>query len=189
MGIILHVISGLAKRTKLLPIKKLNIRPTLGHIKEAIFNIIMFGVKDCVFLDLFSGTGAIGLEALSRGSSRVVFVEKNLECIDLIKKNLEVTKLNRLNRSEIIHGDALEIIKNLAHKKIFFDIIFVDPPYYKKIACSILEVLSKNNILSENGIIICETGLETLSEIEIFDFFRCERYGKTKINFIRRRKN
>lgn len=185
----MHVISGLAKRTKLMPIKKLNIRPTLGHIKEAIFNIIMFDVKDCVFLDLFSGTGSIGIEALSRGSSKVVFVEKNLECVNLIKKNLAVTKLNKLNRSEVIHGNALEVIKNLVHKKIFFDIIFMDPPYYKKIAHNVLEILSENNILSENGIIICETGLEILPEIKVFDFFRCERYGKTKINFIRRKKN
>ena len=120
----MKVISGLAKGHKLFSIDKLSIRPTLGHVKESIFNMIMFRIENCFFLDLCSGSGAIGIEALSRGSKKVFFVEKNMACVKLIKKNLGITKLDKHNHFKIICGDAREVVKNLAHQKIFFDIIF-----------------------------------------------------------------
>ena len=97
----MKVIAGLAKGHKLFSINKLNIRPTLAQVKESIFNIIMLKIKDCFFLDLCSGSGAIGIEALSRGSKKVFFVEKNITCVKLIKKNLEVTKLDKHNNFKI----------------------------------------------------------------------------------------
>ncbi|MBQ9491556.1 MAG: 16S rRNA (guanine(966)-N(2))-methyltransferase RsmD [Firmicutes bacterium] len=185
----MKVISGLVKGHKLYPIDKLNIRPTLGHIKESIFNMIMFRVENCFFLDLCSGSGAIGIEALSRGSKKVFFVEKNMACVKLIKKNLEITKLDKRNNFKIICGDAREVVKGLAQQKIFFDIIFLDPPYYKNISQEILIIIGEKNLLREDGIIICETGIdEDLPDINTFDFYRYKKYGNCKINFIRRKK-
>ena len=185
----MKVIAGLAKGHKLFSINKLNIRPTLAQVKESIFNIIMLKIKDCFFLDVCSGSGAIGIEALSRGSKKVFFVEKNITCVKLIKKNLEVTKLDKHNNFKIICGDAKEIVKNFVHQKIFFDIIFLDPPYYQNISQEILMIIGEKNLLRENGIVICETGLdEDLPDIDFFDFYRCKKYSNCKINFIRRKK-
>ena len=184
----MKVIAGLAKGHKLVQINKLNIRPTLAQVKESIFNMIMSRVEDCFFLDLCSGSGAIGIEALSRGSQKVFFVEKNIACIKLIKKNLATTKLDKHNNFKIICGDAREVVKNLVHQKIFFDIIFLDPPYCQNISQEILMIIGEENLLRENGIIICETGLdEDFPDIDSFDFYRCKKYGNCKINFIRRK--
>lgn len=186
----MRVIAGEARGRNLKsPDKKLNVRPTISQIKEAIFNIIMPDIKDSVFLDLFSGSGSIGIEALSRGSKKVFFVEKNLACVKIIKKNLELTRLDLLNnKSKVILGDARNVIKDLYKNNILFDIIFMDPPYYKNLAQESLMLLSEYNLLNKNGFIICETGSkEILPDIESFDLFKSRYYTNTHINFLARK--
>ena len=106
-------------------VKGMDVRPTTDRTKETLFNIIQFRVPGCRFLDLFAGTGAIGIEALSRGADYACFVEKDRRIRNLVEENLQFTKL--IDRSRIINGDALSVLPQLERERPF-DIIFMDPP-------------------------------------------------------------
>jgi 16S rRNA (guanine966-N2)-methyltransferase len=182
----LKVISGLVGGHKLkTPDKKnLSVRPTVARVRESIFNSINFNLKDSFFLDLFSGTGAIGIEALSRGANKVFFVEKNKLCVDIIKKNLETTKL--ISKAKIFCCEVNFAIKKIFEQQIFFDFIFMDPPYNKNYTQETLNLLSKFNLLNENGIIICETNYkENIFLDQKFDFFKTKIYNKVAVRFIK----
>lgn len=178
------VIAGSAHGHNLKSPNGLDVRPTVARIKESIFNSIMPKLEGCFFLDLYSGSGAIGIEALSRGSQKTFFVEKNKMCVQIIKKNLELTKLN--DRSKIICGDCRDILKKIWEQQILFDIIFMDPPYYKNLVSETLKILSRYKLLKDDGIIICETySKEILPSITQFDFFKYKRYNTTTISYIK----
>lgn len=184
----MRVISGSAKGKKLNTIKGIETRPTLDRVKEALFNIIQFNIKEKVVLDLFSGSGALGIEALSRGAKKAVFCDTSLDAVKIIEQNLNATKL--INKSAIINKDYLDALKELGEKNNKFDLIFLDPPYKSDYGIISIDSIIKNNLLKEDGIIIFETDDKTKideiknnKEIEVYDV---RKYGIVLIIFIRK---
>ena len=154
----MRVIAGSAKRLQLKTVEGMDTRPTTDRIKETLFNMISAYLADSNFLDLFSGSGAIGIEALSRGAACAVFVEQSKKAMECIKENLRYTKL--ADKAEVYETDVLNALNRLEGKKTF-DYIFMDPPYNQLHEKRVLEYLSNSTLLSADGIIIVEASLET----------------------------
>ncbi len=155
----MRVIAGKARRILLKTMDGLDTRPTTDRIKETLFNIINTRLADCDFLDLFSGSGAIGIEALSRGAKSAVFVENNKAAVTCIRTNLKNTNLN--SAAEILQLDAVASIRALELQGKVFDVVFMDPPYNQLIEKTVLELLQNSSIIYCNTIIIVEASLET----------------------------
>ena len=164
----MRVIAGSAKRLQLKTVEGMDTRPTTDRIKETLFNMISEYLADSNFLDLFSGSGAIGIEALSRGAAHAVFVEQSKKAMECIIDNLKYTRL--YDRAETYETDVLNALSRLEGKKTF-DYIFMDPPYNRFYEKRVLEYLSNSTLLSQDGIIIVEASLETdLSYVEELGF-------------------
>ena len=182
----MRIISGKARGTILYTLEGNETRPTLDRIKESLFNIIQARIKDSVVLDLFAGSGALGIEMLSRGASKAFFCDKSKQAIAIIKKNLEKTKLKE--QSEVINADYANTIKNLKDK---FDIIFIDPPYVQNIAVDAVERIIEADFLKEDGLIILETDneqreLNQLKKINV-NVKDLRSYGRVKLIFLNRK--
>lgn len=152
----MRVISGSARSLRLKTIEGNGTRPTTDRIKETLFNMINDRMYDCRFLDLFSGSGAIGIEALSRGAREAVFVENNKKAVSCIKENLKFTKL--IDRAQIIERNAESAVAGLSGR---FDVIFMDPPYDNEYEKKMLELISKSDIADSDTLIIVEASLDT----------------------------
>ncbi len=184
----MRVISGKSRGKKLVSLEGDNTRPTLDRVKEALFNIIQFDIQNAVVLDLFAGTGALGVEALSRGAKEAIFCDKAPEAIKVIKQN--VTNTNNLDKSTILNKDYNEILENISKQNKKLDIVFLDPPYKTNLAVDALQKIINKNILTEDGIVIIETDdinkekeiLKT-EKVEIFDK---RKYGSVWLIFIRK---
>ena len=155
----MRVIAGTARRIQLKTPKGMETRPTTDRIKETLFNMLQPYICECSFLDLFSGSGAIGIEALSRGADRVVFLEQKDEPACCIKENLKNTRLD--DRAELIKADVFIGLKQLEAKKENFDIVFMDPPYNCNLEKMVLEYLSHSDLVNEDTMIIFEASLDT----------------------------
>ena len=155
----MRVIAGAAKGHRLETIEGLATRPTTDRIKETLFNIIAFDLPECSFLDLFSGSGAIGIEALSRGAKNAVFVEDAAECQQIILKNLQHTKL--LEKASVRKTDVLSALDQLALEGRVFDIIFMDPPYASEYYGAVLEKILEKGLLQKDGYIITERSAQS----------------------------
>lgn len=155
----MRVIAGSAKSLQLKTVKGLDTRPTTDRIKETLFNILQNDIMECYFLDLYSGSGAIGIEALSRGARFATFVEKNKEAVKCIKDNLKFTKLS--NKSEVLETSVESAILKLKNKNIVYDVVFMDPPYNNEYEKNSLISLADSKIIDENTLIIIEASLET----------------------------
>lgn len=153
----MRVIAGSAKRIQLKTIKGLETRPTTDRIKETLFNMIAPWIGGCSFLDLFAGSGGIGIEALSRGAEEAVFVEKNRAAVSVIRENLKVTRLEE--HAEVIQADVSAGLHRLSGRQ--FDYIFMDPPYQGKFENSTLKLIGELGLLRDDGMIIVEAALET----------------------------
>ncbi len=154
----MRVIAGSARRIQLKTIEGLDTRPTTDRIKETLFNMISEYLADSAFLDLFSGSGGIGIEALSRGAASAVFVERSRKAMSCIQENLKATRL--ADRAETYETDVITALKRMEyHKK--FDYIFMDPPYNQLLEKKVLEYLGSSDLLSEDALIIVEASLET----------------------------
>ena len=156
---IMRVIAGSARRLKLETVPGLETRPTTDRIKETLFNMIGHGMPEAVFLDLFSGSGAIGIEALSRGASQCYFVEQNPKAISCIKGNLEHTNL--MQGGVVLAEDVFFALTKLHTQGIKFDYIFMDPPYGQLLERRVLEQLKEKSIIKEDVLIIIEADLQT----------------------------
>lgn len=154
----MRVIAGSAKRIQLKTIEGLDTRPTTDRIKETLFNMIAEYLADSNFLDLFSGSGAIGIEALSRGAARAVFVEQNKKAMNCIRENLKATKL--ADHAELYETEVINALSRMEHR-YKFDYIFMDPPYNQLLEKKVLEYLSISDLLSDDALIIVEASLET----------------------------
>lgn len=185
----MRVISGIARGTKLNSIDSLDTRPTLDRVKESLFNIINSKIKDSIVLDLFAGSGAIGIEFISRGCKKAYFCEKSHIATKMIYKNLEKTRF--LDKSELMEQDYLKCLNQLNEKNVKLDIVFLDPPYKDNIAVKAVKNIIKFDLLKQNGIIIIETDekerelkeLENL-EIEVYDL---RKYGRVNLIFLSRK--
>lgn len=169
----MRVIAGSARRLQLKTLDGMGTRPTTDRIKETLFNMIADGLYGCLFLDLFAGSGGIGIEALSRGAKMAVFVEKNPKAMAYVKENLTHTKLSE--KAETMQADALSALTRLDGRFIF-DYIYMDPPYGKELERRALEYLADSKLLSEEGVIIIEASLGT-----DFDYVKELGYSIIKI--------
>lgn len=183
----LRVISGSAKGLHLKTLEGLDTRPTTDRVKENLFNIIAPYIAGSKVLDLFSGTGSLGIEALSRGAESAVFSDQNQKCIDIIKKNLQFTKFT--DKSEVFWGEAKLILKKLSQQAKKFDIIFLDPPYRNEIVPAILHELEVGNILEDRVLIVAETDIndELPDETGTLIVSKKQIYGKTRLTFYKRK--
>lgn len=181
----MRVIAGTAKRLQLKKVKGDNTRPTTDRIKETLFNMLQNDIEGCRFLDLFSGSGAIGIEALSRGAKEAVFVENNKEAINCIKENLIFTKL--VNSGIVMSYDVMTAISMLEGRNAKFDIVFMDPPYNKEIEKEVLDRLKQSEIIDSDTMIIVEASLNTsfsyLRDMG-YELFKEKKYKTNKHMFI-----
>lgn len=154
----MRVIAGSARRTPLKTLEGMDTRPTTDRIKETLFNMLQYDLADCCFLDLFAGSGAIGIEALSRGAEMCVFVEQNARAVACIRDNLKATHLE--DRAIVMNCDALTALKRL-EGKYRFDFIFMDPPYNHLLERQMLEYLTGSGLIDKQSTMIIEASLET----------------------------
>lgn len=187
-GLCMRVISGKSRGKKLVSLEGDNTRPTLDRVKEALFNIIQFKVQDAVVLDLFAGTGALGIEALSRGAKEAIFCDKVPDAIKIIKQN--VSNTNNLDKATIINKDYKDVLENISKQNKKIDIVFLDPPYKTNLAIDSLQKIIMSNLLTEDGIIIIETDdinrEQEILKIEKAEIFDKRRYGSVWLIFIRK---
>lgn len=155
------------------------IRPTSDKVRESLFNILQLKVPNAKFLDLFCGTGAMGIEALSRGAKKVVFNDFSRESLTLLKKNLEKVKVEE--DYEIVNFDAVNFLRNTTQK---FDVIFLDPPYKSELKNKCLPFI--NGALNDGGIAILEDEIEFKGEIEGLVEYDKRKYGRVHLTFFKK---
>ena len=179
----MRVITGKARGVALKTPEGLTTRPTADRVKEALFSIINFDIPDAEVLDLFGGTGQLGIEAISRGAKSAVFVDAGEKACALIKENLRRTKLE--GQGSVVRSDYLQYLSHCREK---FSIVFLDPPYAEEFLENSLKKLSEIDILKSNGIIVCERPLGKELPWEIPGFTRSKdyKYGKTLLTLYRK---
>jgi 16S rRNA (guanine966-N2)-methyltransferase len=180
----MRIITGSAKGTKLKAPRGLDTRPTADRVKESVFNILGDIVIAAQVLDIFAGTGNLGLEALSRGAKTAVFIDNNTESIDIIKENASHTKLGE--HSQVYKSDVLKALDRLEQNNQSFDLIFCDPPYNKGLIHAVLQKINNHSILKTNGVLVMEHSKheKIADEWETLQLKRVERYGETLISFL-----
>lgn len=178
----MRVITGEARGRRLVALEGDEVRPTTDRVKEGLFNIIQFDLEGASVLDLFSGSGQLGIEALSRGAKHCVFVDSSNKSIEVTKENLKSVGFTK--RASVFCGDARSYI---SLSRDVFDVALLDPPYNKNILPEILPVVASK--MSDNGVIICESSLnEELPQCAgEFDLFREYKYGKIKLTVYRKK--
>jgi len=172
----MRVITGTARGRRLKTPEGMDIRPTTDNVKESVFNILQFDIEGRRVLDLFAGTGQLGIECLSRGAREVVFIDQSRDAVKIVKDNLKACGFS----APVLQQDAISYLNSCGK----FDLIFVDPPYDAGLYKTVLEKINSIDILSEGGIILCESRRETnMPEMQAPYFKRKEyRYGKVKLS-------
>lgn len=178
----MRVITGSARGRRLTTPVGLDTRPTSDMTKEAVFSILQNEVENSDMLDLFAGSGQMGIEALSRGAKSATFIDSDQKAIAAVKENLKACGL--MDRSKVAMMDSLSYIKNTNSK---FDIVFLDPPYNQKLIDAVLPYVA--NCMKEGGVILCETEKQEVLPTEAGNYFMAKeyRYGKAKITMYRRK--
>lgn len=184
----MRIIGGRAKGTKLYTLEGENTRPTLNRVREALFNILQLKLQDSIFLDLFSGSGACGIEAVSRGAKKAILCDKSRQAFEIIKKNVE--KTHTQEQIELYHMTFEELLKTKIREKL--DIIFIDPPYNTNFAYEAVKIILENNLMNENSMIIIETDQEKrvkeqLKKIEI-EIMDERKYGRAHLIFLNQKR-
>ena len=186
----MRVIAGSRRHLVLKTVPGMAVRPTQDRTKETLFNILTPYLADCRFLDLFSGSGAIGIEALSRGAKDVVLVEQSTESLTCIKENLKTTRLTE--EARLLAMDVFRAIPQLEAEGKAFDIIFMDPPYDNELERRALEQLADSCLVNEDTLIVVEASLQTdfsyLNEIGM-EVFREKKYKNNQHVFIQTLEN
>lgn len=184
----MRIIGGTAKGTKLYTLEGQNTRPTLDRVKESLFNIIQDKIKNATILDLFSGSGALALESLSRGAKYSYLCDNSINAFKIIQQNIEKTHLKE--KTKLFKCDYKKVIKMLPENEV--DIVFIDPPYELNLAVNSVKLILENNILKNDGIIVIETDklereisqIEKMQNIIIYDL---RKYGRIKLLFLNRK--
>ncbi|MBS7008222.1 MAG: 16S rRNA (guanine(966)-N(2))-methyltransferase RsmD [Anaerostipes sp.] len=176
----MRVISGKARSLRLKTLEGMDTRPTQDRIKETLFNMIQHEVAGKSFLDLFAGSGAIGIEALSRGCGHAVFVENNKKAAGCIRENLIHTKL--AENAQVLVTDVLSALRKLETEGRTFDYIFMDPPYNKGMEEAVLRELDHSSVCGEQTFVIVESSLQTELEDRMFDHLKICKIKEYKTN-------
>lgn len=182
----MRVISGKARGKKLISLEGINTRPTLDRVKESLFNIIQRDIPNCIFLDLFSGSGAIGLEAVSRGAKKAILCDKSKDAINIIKKNIEKTHLKE--QVELYQLPFEKLLNDKINEKI--DIVYIDPPYKTDFVYNAIKIILDKNLIDEDSIVIIETDEEEriVQQIERLniEITNQRKYGRAHLIFVRK---
>lgn len=188
----MRVVTGAAKGRKLKGPKTPGTRPIIDRVKTALFDILAWRVEDIRFLDLFAGTGGVGIEALSRGATQATFIEMSLPIVKLIRENLQITELSE--HAEVLHMDSFKFLQNYAagtsNVERVYDMIYVAPPQYQEMAARALGMLDTSPLLAEQGMVIVQihpkerpgVAAVALSRLVLTDE---RRYGSTLLMFYR----
>ena len=182
----MRVITGSARGCRLKELEGMETRPTTDRVKEGLFNIIQFDIEGRKVLDLFAGTGQLGIECLSRGAASAVFVDRRADAVKLVRENLKATRLS--DKARVVSGDSMEFLKSLREK---FDLIFLDPPYEAGLLEAAIAHIAKFDILSPHGIIVAEhpAGRVLPALTAPYRLRRTYRYGKIALSVYRRSGN
>ena len=175
----MRVITGIARGRKLKELPGLETRPTTDKVKESVFNIVQFDIEGRQVLDLFAGTGQMGIEALSRGAASCDFVDHDKTAQSVARKNIDACRVS--DRARLTGGDFGAFVSRCAKGQ--YDLIFLDPPYGGKILKEALSAIERFDILSETGIIVCESAAEDTVETGLRKG-REYRYGAIKITIV-----
>lgn len=180
----MRVITGTARGMQLSTLEGMDVRPTTDKVKESLFNILQWDIEGRRVLDLFAGSGQLGIEALSRGAEHATFVDRSPKAADIVRKNLTHTKL--ADRADVYREEAGTF---LLKTRETFDIAFLDPPYGKGLVSAVLPELVLH--MSDYGIIICETSREENLLETVGDFFAAKQYnyGKIKLTLYRKKED
>lgn len=181
----MRIVSGKLKG-RIIPNKKIEgTRPTMDRVKESLFAMIQDYIEESVFVDLFAGSGSIGIEAISNGAKKCYFVDKNYLCIEQIKQ--AIRKFDIGAYAVVIKSDYKAVLKKWKEENIHFDILFLDPPYKLNCYEEILAFVIKNDMLNENGLVICEYSHILLKEeYEYLKLFKTKKYSDKSINIYRK---
>ncbi len=177
----MRVIAGVAKGRKLKSPRTAETRPILDRVKVALFDLLGETVIDAVFLDLFAGTGSVGIEALSRGARKAVFVEISPEAIKVIKENLQITGL--ADRAQVVRKDVFKYIEQLGDEK--FDIIYIAPPQWKGLIPPTLQAVDSKRMLSERGLAVTQQHPKESVPVQLnnLELVMERKYGDTLLSF------
>jgi 16S rRNA (guanine966-N2)-methyltransferase len=179
----MRIISGSARGRKLLSPVGMGTRPTLDRIKESIFNIIQERTRNAVVVDMFSGTGSLGLEAASRGAEMCYLIDMGDTTFEMLKKNVDNLKFN--DKCKCLKGDTYKYMQQFSKEGIVFDLIFIDPPYAKDMIPPAIEIIAENRLLKEDGLIVCK--IDSSEEIydgnTIIHISDLRKYGNTTVLF------
>jgi len=178
----MRVIAGTAKGKQLKMVPGEGTRPVSDRVKEAAFNILTYDTPDSRFLDLFAGTGAVGIEALSRGAAHATFVEKAAQAVRVVRENLRATGLTA--QATVIHGDAFEFLRKTDQQ---FDIIYIAPPQYLGLWAKAMRALDERPILSAEGVIVVQIFPKEFEPLDLQHYTLTDRrtYGSTMLCFYR----
>ena len=178
----MRVVAGIARGRKLLTRDSEETKPTLDRVKEAMFSMLTPYLNGARVLDLFSGSGALGIEALSRGAAHCIFCDKSKECCDIIKKNLESTGLG--DQATVLQGDYTGLLKRLKQREETFDLILLDPPYNKGFEQETMKLLSWYGLCESGTIALCEHAFEDKMPEQNGTFYRIKekKYGTVGVS-------
>ena len=177
----MKVISGILKGRNIEGYNIDGTRPTMDRVKESLFATIQNNIKDSVVLDLFAGSGQLGIEAISNGAKLCYFIDNNKEVIKVLNKN--ISNLNIKSNSKVILSDWKKSLNEFANQKLKFDLIFVDPPYDYNVYEKILDKVSNLNLLNENGLIILEhSNLKFKDTYNNLTLYKEKKYGNKSVN-------
>lgn len=179
----MRVITGSARGRRLSELSGKDTRPTTDRVKEGLFNVIQFDIEGRRVLDLFAGTGQLGIECLSRGAAHCTFVDQRKDAVALIRENLKTTRLEE--RARVVQGEALSFLQRTTEQ---YHLIFLDPPYDSNLLNSTIKTIAGIDILAGNGIIICESRADQeLPELPLpFQKSKDYRYGRIKVTLYRK---
>ena len=175
----MKVISGFLKGRKILGYDIDGTRPTMDRVKESLFASIQFDIENSVVLDLFAGSGNLGIEAISNGSDKVYFNDLSKEAIKVINKN--IAEFDITDKSIVLNLDYRKCLEHLFKNGVKFDIVFLDPPYKLKVINEIIEYILENNMLLDSGLIICEMSDNYLNDYEELEVRKQKRYGDKEV--------
>ncbi|WP_308527127.1 16S rRNA (guanine(966)-N(2))-methyltransferase RsmD [uncultured Oscillibacter sp.] len=177
----MRVITGTARGRRLKELEGMETRPTTDRVKEGLFSAIQFEIEGRKVLDLFAGTGQLGIECLSRGAASAVFVDRRADAVKLIRENLKLTEL--ADRARVVAGDSMEFLKSLKER---FDIVLLDPPYAAGLLEPAIAHLTAFDILNPHGIIVAEHPAERSLQPPAAPYRvrRAYRYGKIAVTVI-----
>ncbi|WCG34651.1 16S rRNA (guanine(966)-N(2))-methyltransferase RsmD [Companilactobacillus farciminis] len=175
----MKVVSGKFRGLNLKAVPTNNTRPTSAKVKEAVFSMLSPYMVDGVALDLFAGTGSLGIEAVSRGYQQAYLVDKAYKAINTIKENVEKTREE--DSFVVIKSSATEALRKFQDEKVKFDLVFLDPPYRMKITEQIISDMVDNDLLNDGAVIVDETDYDIDLELEQIELIKEKRYKDTKV--------